>query len=169
MQRGKSPVKWTHKRLVKEAARWLQARGCVVVCTEVVTQALEAPDALGWQGNGETWLVECKASRADFHRDAEKPFRVKSEMGMGNKRFYMAPKGLLKHEEMPPGWGLVPVEEPWYGLHGQCHNLVNREAEARVLVSLLRRVGQRAVSGVSIKAYTYSTKDTATLGVLEDD
>ena len=54
-------------------------------------------------------LVECKASRADFLADREKPFRQKQENGVGCERYYMAAKGLIRIQELPAGWGLLEV------------------------------------------------------------
>ena len=52
-------------------------------------------------------LVECKISRADFLADRGKAFRQKRELGLGCERFYLAPMGLLRPEELPAGWGLL--------------------------------------------------------------
>jgi hypothetical protein len=55
-------------------------------------------------------LVECKVSRADFLADAAKPFRLKSEEGMGSQRFYMAPAGMIRPNELPKQWGLLELQ-----------------------------------------------------------
>ena len=67
------------------------------------------PDAIGWKKACHSVLVECKASRADFLADREKPFRRQPEAGVGCERFYLAPKGLIRVEEIPAGWGLLEV------------------------------------------------------------
>jgi hypothetical protein len=54
-------------------------------------------------------LVECKVSRPDFLADREKPFRQKPESGVGCERYYLAPRGLIRVEELRPGWGLLEV------------------------------------------------------------
>jgi len=54
-------------------------------------------------------VVECKASRADFLVDREKPFRRQPQSGMGCERFYLAPARLLDPSELPEGWGLLEV------------------------------------------------------------
>lgn len=54
-------------------------------------------------------LVECKISRADFFIDQAKPFRRKSNIGMGCERFYLVPSGLLRSDELPEGWGLLEL------------------------------------------------------------
>ena len=67
------------------------------------------PDAIGWKKACHSVLVECKVSRADFLADREKPFRQKSERAVGCERFYLAPKGLIRIEELHSGWGLLEV------------------------------------------------------------
>ena len=67
------------------------------------------PDAIGWKEACHSVLVECKVSRADFLADREKPFRQKPETGVGCERYYLAPKGMIRIEELRPGWGLLEV------------------------------------------------------------
>lgn len=47
------------------------------------------PDAIGWDGRGNSTLVECKTSRADFADNAEKRIRSKKDedlLGKGMSR-----------------------------------------------------------------------------------
>ena len=67
------------------------------------------PDAIGWKKACHSVLVECKLSRPDFLADREKPFRQKPESGVGCERYYLAPRGLIRVEELRPGWGLLEV------------------------------------------------------------
>src|SRR5205807_8028646 len=39
--------------------------------------------------------------------DRCKPFREKPEIGVGCERFYLAPVGLIRPEELLAGWGLL--------------------------------------------------------------
>ena len=68
------------------------------------------PDAIGWKKECHSVLVESKVSRADFLADREKSFRQKPELGIGCERYYLAPRGLIRIEELPAGWGLL---EAW--------------------------------------------------------
>lgn len=160
----------THAELVELAGKWLWRHHSVVL-TELVTQG-ETPDALGFNGS-HTTLIECKTSRSDFAADAKKPFRREAWTGIGNERYYMVPQGLIKPEELPLGWGLLEVKP---NNKVVCtvkteHSFFEKNArhEITILVSALRRTGQTAPSGVSVKCYTYGTKNTATLGVAEYD
>ena len=38
-------------------------------------------------------------------------FRIFSERGIGDWRFFIVPKGLVKIEELPENWGLIEVNE----------------------------------------------------------
>jgi hypothetical protein len=68
--------------------------------------AREIPDAIGWRSY-ESYLVECKTSRADFLADLKKPHRVNPDWGMGDRRYYMTPPDLVQPDELPEHWGLL--------------------------------------------------------------
>ncbi|HZP64338.1 MAG TPA: hypothetical protein VFB28_13060 [Terriglobales bacterium] len=93
--------------MVQKAVQWLRSYRCGVVLSEQACANGEMPDAIGWKRACHSVLIECKISRADFLADKGKPFRQKAKLGMGCERFYMAPAGLLKVEEVPSGWGLL--------------------------------------------------------------
>lgn len=101
----------THDDLVKKACIWLGGPGrCTVVGSEFTSWGCaESPDAIGWDYLGRCVVVECKTSRSDFFADAKKPYRSKV-CGLGATRYYLAPQGLLKPEELPEGWGLIEVK-----------------------------------------------------------
>lgn len=138
-----------HQAIQDTSVRWLKRQqdgphrrsGCSVVITDLVSYAGEIPDVIGWNSDISI-LIECKASRADFLRDSKKLYRL--VRGMGNRRYFAAPAGLLTPEEIPDGWGLLEmdgagtisitkhaVEEPL-----QRDSLMQ---ERRILVSALRR------------------------------
>jgi hypothetical protein len=96
-----------HADLVAVAERWLRkAERCGVVLTECDGTTAEIPDAIGWKCWGNvSILVECKVSRPDFLADRRKPFRQVGGLGVGRFRYYLAPGGLLKPADLPPGWG----------------------------------------------------------------
>lgn len=154
----------THAEVVEKAAAWLR-RKCPVVVTEI-SSSPEQPDVIGWK----SWLpilIECKASRSDFIADSKKWFRHQPKLGLGRERYYMAPEGIIKTEEVPENWGLLEIK-------GQrVYNIVkpkpfaeyNRKSEVGILLSLLQRIGQTAPQGVSIRCYNFETKNTATLGI----
>ena len=153
----------THADLVKLAARWLAKKHPVVV-TEMSSGAMEEPDAIGFAG-GLSTLVECKASRADFHADRHKPFNR-----LGHWRYYLTPRGLVTAEEIPPGWGLLWAENrqrsPLQILESTGFAQWNARGENALLVSCLRRVrpAQEQLR-LSVRYYTIPNKCRATLGV----
>ena len=162
---------WTHAELVAVAARWLQgSRRCAVVITEMTTGERETPDAIGWQGRN-SFVVECKASVADWRADAKKYFRRQPERGMGRQRYWLVPKLLAEHAPADDGWGLVVVNDAGrarLARESRWWREWNAAAEVGLLVSALRRVGQTAPAGVSVRCYTYQTGNRATLGVAEE-
>ena len=107
-----------HPRLVLLAVRWArrQTRGHGVVLAEPRawwTGRGQCPDVLAWpspagiQGGEGSILVEVKASRADFRADRAKPIHARAEDFPGVRRYYLAPAGLIRADELPPGWGLL--------------------------------------------------------------
>lgn len=139
----------THKDLVKKGAAWLRnSKNCTVVFSELSTINTETPDCIGFHSSGgRSVLIECKASRSDFLADKKKSFRRNAFMGMGDIRYFMAPTGMLKSEEIPEPWGLIEVRET--SNHGvrakvvkEAANVeeVNKSAEVTMLVSVLRRL-----------------------------
>lgn len=102
------PAKFTHKQLVEIGYKWVLKNGsCGFALKELKSIDDEIPDVLGF-GSHESVLIECKTSRGDFFADMKKPHRAK---GMGNWRFYLCPKGLIKASELPAKWGLIYVDE----------------------------------------------------------
>lgn len=141
-----APESITHKELVKITARWLKnnynsAIKCPIVIAELVTSTSEIPDVIGFR-HGHSALYEIKVSRADFLSDKKKCHRRESDRGMGSVRYFVAPKGLIKSDELPEKWGLYE-----YHRSGQIRNVVkgerfeaNKEAEIIMLMSVIRRL-----------------------------
>lgn len=103
----------SHDDLCQIAYRFLKNNGFGVVFHDkfkACTPSGEQPDAMGFR-NGTSCLIECKRTRADFLADKKKRFRINPGMGMGDWRFMLAPKGLIKTDELPEGWGLLEVSE----------------------------------------------------------
>ncbi len=78
----------------------------------------EQPDAMGFR-SGTSCLIECKRTRSDFLADKKKRFRITPSMGMGDWRLFLAPKGLIKVNELPDKWGLLETDgRRVYKTHG---------------------------------------------------
>lgn len=153
-----------HQKLIKLGADFIMknppTKGnmycskCNIIVTEITTFASEKPDVLGFANDTNTVMLEAKISRADFLKDAKKPFRKEPETGMGNFRLYITPIGLIKPEELPEKWGLIEVNEK-----GKCKIVKfaerqekNIEHELLVLKSVVRRVGESSPV-IKIKNY----------------
>lgn len=104
-----------HDWLCRRAYHWLlTAGGCRWALREQgESNHGERPDALGWQINQRSILIECKATRADFHSDKKKPFRDPDrwKTGLGQDRYYMAPPGVLTEALLPDGWGFMECHQ----------------------------------------------------------
>ena len=153
-----------HSDLVRIAAKWLEKEHAVVV-TEMASGALIEPDALGFKGGHWTTMVECKVSRADFLANRRKP-----EKQMGAFRYFLTTPGLVSVDELPAKWGLLEVSGRGIGMLREAEQFYGDErdlgGELSILVSCLRRIGQQPRPGaVSVKCYTYATKNRATLGI----
>lgn len=83
--------------------------GCGIVLSELTSYQADIPDAIGWM-TGSSILIECKAIRSDFYADQKKPQR-RGGAGAGERRYYMAPVGVIPVDAFPPGWGLLEVGE----------------------------------------------------------
>ena len=135
-------AEWTHKKLVRRMVGWLKAQrmSTVVIAELAAGNNIETPDVIAWHG-GASILIECKTSRADFHADKEKHFRKFEEHGMGDTRYFAAPAGVLKPEDIPEGWGLMEVDERFVRTKVQAsHKEANKRAEGVMLVSAIRRL-----------------------------
>jgi len=139
----------SHSDLIKIGKKWLiKARHCQVVLSETQAQSGEVPDIIGWRGQIST-LIECKTSLADFRRDLSKWFR-NSGPGIGQQRYFMAPKGVIPVSEIPPGWGLLEVSGSVVKTVKKLDLLYLDErvasAEVPMLVAALRRTQVRKSS-----------------------
>jgi hypothetical protein len=103
---------------------------------------------MGFGSGGFSTLIECKVSRADFFSDRKKHFRKHPEQGMGHRRYFMAPVGMLMPEDLPKNWGLIEVYEKTATGRRRRHEIVkanhlpiiNERGQTGMLVSVLRRL-----------------------------
>ena len=132
----------THEELRKRAVRWLTKK-CPVVLSELVSANVEIPDAIGWN-NGHSVLVECKISRSDFLANANKCF-IRSDRGMGNKRYFLTPPDLISAEDCTGDYGLLWAMDDGYikVVKEATHRESFEKGEIVMLVSALRRVRAR--------------------------
>lgn len=109
----------THNDICKIGAKWLKKHdqniivpNCKTVATEIKSATVtgEIPDIIGWCSWASV-LIEVKTSRSDFLADMKKVFRKNPEMGMGQFRYFLCPKGLINKDETPNGWGLLYIDD----------------------------------------------------------
>ncbi len=138
-----------HGQLIARAVEWLRRHyKCGIILSEQYCATGEVPDVIAWKGRSKSVLVECKVSRADFLADAAKPFRQKPEDGMGSQRFYMAPAGVIRAEELPKHWGLLELRAREVRMtvkpgRADLRSAVGLMKEMNLLLASLRRVEVR--------------------------
>lgn len=109
-----------HYQLCLEGAKWLKRKKnhehfetpWKYIAVELCVYGCENPDI--WASNGwSTIVVEVKTRRSDFKNDEKKKWGQKGneECIAGNYRYYLAPKGLLKPEDLSEGIGLLEYND----------------------------------------------------------
>lgn len=160
----------THNDLIEFAVRKLKQVYPVVI-TELASEAGEEPDAIGFNGHHST-VIECKASRSDFLADQKKRHRRLNYEAMGCYRYYMVPHDLQMHmHELPHGWGLYAVKNKRIYKRVDSKYFNNRalKNEQRLLLSVIRRIGNLAPKCISIRLYTHQTKCKASASIEVDE
>lgn len=170
---------WTHAQLISIAYKWVLKNESVgVAFKELNTNCSngEYPDVIAFGAWGYSVLIEVKVSRSDFLSDKNKPFRKDPERGMGTRRFYCCPTGLIKESDLPDGWGLIYVNEtgkatcvlnPYKGkivnnvvIKGHDGFKKNIHAEHGIMYSALRRLHIKGhIETIYDKQYNYNHKD----------
>jgi len=145
----------THKELIESGYRWCLSK-CAFAFKDLVTQNNETPDVIGFNSSG-SFLLEAKTTKRDFLNEHKKWARRNPSLGMGDWRFYITKKGLLKIEELPDMWGLIEVNERGkarvkYNPFGKGNiyshwkrNKKNERAEYWMLYSALRRIQEQGL------------------------
>ncbi len=137
----------THAALVELAVEWLRRYRCGIVLSEQGCSSGEMPDAIGWKGKCHSVVIECKISRADFLADCDKPWRMDPSIALGCERYFLAPRSMLKCEELPDGWGLLEVHHRRTSVTKKSKRKLRSEAgfmnEMNLLLASLRRVEVR--------------------------
>lgn len=137
----------------------------MLVLTEMVHGREEA-DAIGWTSCGHATLIECKATRDDFLSDKTKSFRRRPETGMAVLRYYLTNEGIISTSELPSNWGLLVLKNDKFQTRAKPQpQKADTQTEKTLILSAIRRIGQTAPKGISVKYYTYQTRRKATLGV----
>jgi hypothetical protein len=140
-----------HSTLVAMGVRWL-ARKCSVVLYEFAAADRESPDVIGWAAGSGSILIECKLTRADFLSDARKQVRKNPQKGMGQRRYYLSPPGVIQVSDLPPKWGLLWTSKNQVEVQKEArgHPERNLLAEVAFLSRMLRRaqirIGERPLS-----------------------
>ena len=126
--------------------RWLN-RKCSTVLYELAGAGTETPDVIGWAGQGDSILIECKLTRSDFLRDAQKPARRDPRAGMGKRRYYLCPLEVIQLKDLPPKWGLLWIERNQVTVKREARGHPERNLRAEVESSVACCDVPRSASG----------------------
>lgn len=151
----------THDYLCDKAFKWLKSHkqniiipNCSIISRELVTLVRETPDVIGWS-QGISYLIECKTSLADFKADKKKYFRATPNMGMGDYRYFLAPKGLLKVYDLPEGWGLLELSRRSIFITYPSYKFTSdKRNEIIVISSIASRAYSNSTKGIFVKKFT---------------
>lgn len=142
-----------HYNLCLEGARWLRSRKNSEAWAGRWKYVWVEPGLYGenpdiWAYNGDrTICVEVKVSHTDFLSDQKKWWRrAENSRKVGMYRYYLAPQGIIRPDELPEGWGLLE----WDGtiVRGRYHIVrtvkcpklhAPTEGDLHIIGSLLRR------------------------------
>lgn len=106
---------FTHGQLEYIGAKWLSKCGywwsCKRIAIEPASPGSERPDVIGF-AYGNSHVIECKTSRADFLRDFRKKWRTEGEKPMGSYRWWLCEEGRITFDDISgSGDGLLLVTE----------------------------------------------------------
>lgn len=135
----------SHQELIDRAKKWLISRKkCWFVLTDFHSSITETPDAVGWK-RGVSILIEVKTSRKDLFSEYKgnhrKQFRQFPKDGIGLRRYYLVPKGLIRPNELPDSnWGLLYAYPKIIKIIKESENFERSKVnEISILSSALRR------------------------------
>ena len=137
-----------HKFLEKRGMAWLYSHGFRMTACEVHMEwtvgKRRTPEYKKFEENADVMgvgilnqdarscVIEVKVSRGDFLSDFKKPHRVEDNPYI-TERYYLAPAGLLKPEEIPDRWGLLEYQDEEDKIY------IKKRAKRRLLAHLTKK------------------------------
>lgn len=141
----------SHKELVDKGALFLtQIKNWKFRCQYAVTEfkcsgVQEQPDILGFDSCKQI-LIEVKVSRMDFKRDFKKVCRqLDGCSDLGTFRYYLAPKGIIKVDELPDNWGLLEFDNEIKVIKESGTFIPNQQATTNLYYSIIRRTNKQQI------------------------
>lgn len=137
-----------HYKLCCKGAEWLMKKpwaGIKYTAVELICQGLEQTDVYGTNGF-DSYIIEVKTNRSDFVNDLKKKVRREQfkKYQTGNWRYYLAPKGIIKIDQLPEKWGLIEydIENDTMCLTREAeYQTCNNFGDITILCSIMRREG----------------------------
>ncbi|MBU8907638.1 hypothetical protein [Desertibacillus haloalkaliphilus] len=149
-----------HKHFKTQALYWLKGKMTDLCANEVklfVKRKKLKADALGINlKRKEARIIEVKVSRADFKRDDV----LDASYGyhaIADYAYIMTPVGLISHDELPKGYGLLEIDE--FDTITVKKNPVRNPKPIVKLETLIKRTGRAATNAVLFQELSKETKD----------
>ncbi|WP_100407968.1 hypothetical protein [Bacillus solitudinis] len=149
-----------HEHLKIQALYWLKAKMTDLCANEVklfVRRKQVKADAMGINiKRNEARIIEVKVSRSDFLRDEvlQAPYGYHA---IAHYAYIMTPVGLLSSEEIPPGYGLLEIDD--YDNITVKRNPKKNETPILTFDTLIKRTGRAATNAVLFQELSKETKD----------
>lgn len=104
------------KKLLKERYRdfrqWIYFEECPVGTGAVGSRFMDAYVIAAWPSAKNLRIAfEIKISRQDFLAEIKNPAKRRAALFFSNQFYFVAPKGLINPEEIPPECGLIEADE----------------------------------------------------------
>ena len=147
-----------HELLSESACTWALRLGFSAVAMNSETAGgsgiCDAVAAGTIRGKNRVAVFESKVSRSDFKADLKKIHRKYGQIIRGvSEHWYVTPKGLLKVEEIPEGWGLLEADargKVWVTKRATIHD-ITPSAFHKQLLDCARACSQKYVTSRNSK------------------
>jgi hypothetical protein len=95
----------------RDPREWIYFEECPTGTGYISGSTLDAYVIACWPSAKNNRIAfEIKVSRSDFLSEKKKPLKRRAGLLMSNEFYFVAPKGMIKIEELPPECGLMEVD-----------------------------------------------------------
>lgn len=116
-------------------------------------RSIDAQAINTWPSRGmEIVAVEIKVSRSDFLREMKDPSKAESGAAYADRIALATPKGLVKPEELPKGWGLIEVDDKGQGRWKiRADTKAAKAPDRALLVTMMRAFSRASKAGAATR------------------
>lgn len=115
-----------------------------------------------WPSRGmEIHGFEVKVARGDWRRELEDPGKAEDVFAFFDRFWIVAPKGIVRREEMPPTWGLMVPHGGRLVAEVDAPKLSPKEVTRAFVAAVLRRVSETKTPKAQLEAEYKAGRDKA--------